>query len=364
MIKSIAIVVSAFTFLTLCTPSSAQKKKPSQKPAAAKSKKAPAKKTAAAKPGGPIVLGTTQLPGDFGKLGQTYTIGKSQPVNFTLNSAEYTVMPFISGGNWHGPTAEQKLLMLHYTVHNPRPSEFPYSWSAIRFTAVDASDTNRTYITAVNREGTTDNLSLSLKPAQKVGVVAAIMVPAAGVVPKLIVECEQGAPVIRYDLRGKVKALPEPFADPADSAGASARKEVPVPAGVFASMAAMDMRLDEVAFTTEALGRAEPQSGGRLVTAVFTIKNRGPGTLSYAWSTFNAVLKDTDGEKTEYNQVLLKARRDEPAQGNLAPGEEAKVRFAFPLPKDVAPKSLSITENSVVSHETARVFVFDLGGKG
>ena len=51
------------------------------------------------------------------------------------------------------------------------------------------------------------------------------MVPAAGVVPKLIVEREQGAPVIRYDLRGKVKALPQPFADPSDTTGATARED-------------------------------------------------------------------------------------------------------------------------------------------
>ena len=97
-----------------------------------------------------------------------------------------------------------------------------------------------------------------------------------------------------------------------------------MPAGAFASMAAMDMSLDEVAFTTESLGRAEPQNGGRLVTAVFTIKNRGPGPLNYAWSTFNATLRDADGEKTEYNQVFLKARRNEPRPGNLAPVRRRK----------------------------------------
>ena len=61
-----------------------------KKPAA---KKPAAKKPAPKKAGGPVVLGTTQLPGEFGKLGTTYTIGKRNPINFTLKSADYSVIP-------------------------------------------------------------------------------------------------------------------------------------------------------------------------------------------------------------------------------------------------------------------------------
>jgi hypothetical protein len=44
---------------------------------------APAPPPRRKKPTGPVVLGTTQLPGDFGQLGTTYTIGKAEPINFT-----------------------------------------------------------------------------------------------------------------------------------------------------------------------------------------------------------------------------------------------------------------------------------------
>ena len=75
------------------------KKKP---PAAAKKKPAPP-----AKKGGPVVLGTTQLPGDFGQFGTTYTIGKSYPLNFTLKSAEYSVTPLVIGNTTYAPKNDE-----------------------------------------------------------------------------------------------------------------------------------------------------------------------------------------------------------------------------------------------------------------
>ena len=153
-------------------------------PAFARNKKPATKPGKPVKPaGGPVVLGTTQLPGDFGKLGTTYTIGAREPINFTLKTAEYSVTPFTVCNNTYVPKGDEKLLVLHYTVHNPVPREQSYHWSGIRFTAVDARDTNHDYIQAVAREGENQPLSISLKPAQKLEVVDAILVPAEGVGP-------------------------------------------------------------------------------------------------------------------------------------------------------------------------------------
>ncbi|PNA17263.1 hypothetical protein C1X78_26055, partial [Pseudomonas sp. MPR-R1B] len=71
----------------------------------------------------PIVLGTQQLPGEFGKFGTTYTIGKQNPLNFTLVSATYRADRFI-GADFTGnrfawvPDASQKLLVIEYSVQN------------------------------------------------------------------------------------------------------------------------------------------------------------------------------------------------------------------------------------------------------
>ena len=106
-------------------------------PIYAQAKKASAKKSATVKPAtkpkanpnSPVLLGTTQLPGDFGQLGTTYTVGKSDPVNFTLKSAEYSITPLMVGNSIWVPKADQKLLVLHYTIHNPLKREQQYSWN-------------------------------------------------------------------------------------------------------------------------------------------------------------------------------------------------------------------------------------------
>ncbi len=330
--------------------------------ALAQNKKPVVKKPAAAKPAsGPVVLGTTQLPGDFGKLGTTYTIGKREPVNFTLRSAEYSVVPFTAGNNTWIPKADQKMLVLRYTIHNPLPKVQGYSWSALKFTAVDAKDTNHNFIQCVVREGEKEPLSIHLKPAQKIDVMAVLLVPAEGVVPKLIVEREREAPVIRYDLRGKAAGLPAPIADTADATGATARKEVPIAANAFAPIGVFDARLDSAAYTSETLIQREPGKGNRFLTAVFTLKNLTATPQSYHWGNFLATLKDADGEKVPYTQAILKATRDERTTGELAPGEEVRVRFFFPVSEKVEGKSVLLSEGKLVDVRTARVFAFDLG---
>lgn len=313
-----------------------------------------------AKPTGPIVLGTTQMAGDFGKLGTTYTIGTSEPINFTLERAEYSVEPVTVGTNTWVPTANQKLLVLHYSVHNPLPREQQYHWGAIRFTAVDARDTNQEYIQAVAREGEKEPLSLILKPAQKVAVTAAILVPAEGIVPKLIVERERGAPVIRYDLHGNVAPLPKFVAENSDTTGASALKEVPAAQGVFYPLGIFDTRLDEVSYVNGPLLRRDPGPGNRWVTAVFTIKNRTNRPENYTWSSYLPDLRDADGEKARYQQALLKATRDEINNGVLAPGEEGRIRFFFAVPEKVNGKVLRLAEGKQIDARVARVFAFDL----
>lgn len=322
---------------------------------------APPKKATAAKApagGGPVVLGTNQLPGDFGKLGQTYTIGTSEPLNFTLKSAAYSIAPVSIGQNTWVPKADEKLLVLHYTVHNPLSREQTYSASSLRFTAVDTQDTNHDSLPCVAREGERDPLVIALKPAQKLDVTTAILVPGTGVVPKLIVEREQGVPVIRYDLRGKVAPLPAAVA--ADPEGATALPEIPAQAGTFYAMGVFDVRLDSVGEVNGPLLRRAPEAGKRYVTATFTFRNRSNRSERYYWPDFRAELRDSDGEKAPDMQALVKATRDEADSGDLLPGEETRIRFFFPLPIGVAARTLKLGEGKRVDARTARVFAFDL----
>ena len=309
---------------------------------------------------GPIVLGTQQLPGEFGTLGQTYTIGQREPLNLTLRSAAYTIEPFVSGTNTWVPKADEKILLLRFTAHNPNPQDISLYSGSLKLTAIDQTDTNRKALDGMVREGLQEALSVSLKPAQKIDIMMAILVPASGVVPKLIVEREPGAPVIRYDLRGKVAGLPAYQADASDTTGATVRKQVPAEPGTFYPLGVFDTRLDLIGTVEGTLINRDPGQNKQWFTAIFTIKNRTATQQRYVWSDFVPELRDTDGEKAHWNQALLKASRDEVTYGNLGPGEEVRIRFFFDLPKGTMGKTLTLSEARLVHHTTARPFVFDL----
>ncbi len=303
------------------------------------------------------VAGTAQLAGGEGELGKTYTLGKNNPINFTLRSAEYTVSRVTVGSHVYAPNAGEKLLVLHYTVQNPTKREQGIDYSSFKFTAVDAKDVNQLFNNYIAREGSSEIYQAQLKPAQKIDLIAAWAVPAAGPIPKLIVERESGAPVLRYDLRGKAKPLVAPFADPADSSGATALQEVSAAAGTYYPLKTFDMRLESVSFSSDPIDKKAPAEGKRYLVATLSIKNASGPTAreaGYSYSNFKFDLKDADGEKTNFNGYLMKAGRDEHADGSLKPGEEYKFRVYFELPQNLSGQTLYASEGD------SRTYAFDI----
>lgn len=324
---------------------------------------ASAKKPAAATPPAgkqTIVLGTQQLPGDFGQFGQTYTIGKDSPLNFTLNRAEYSAARFVAGDTTCAPEAGQKLLVLHFTVQNPRPQQQAFYGNSVTFTAVDRKDVNHEGVEHVSREGARDDVQVELKPGQKLDVQAVIVVPEDGVIPKLIVKRQEGAPVIRYDLRGKVQPLPAPFADPADPAGATFAKMVTGQAGTFYPIGNVDVRFDGASYVAGALGGQEPEEGKRFLVVAATLRHAtNQRDLPYGGTNFEAELRTADGEKADYAQ-MLKASKDERLESTLSPGEELKVRFVFLVDKGAEVKTVGMREG--LPNGMSHTYAFDVSG--
>jgi hypothetical protein len=287
-----------------------------------------------------------------GKIGQTYTLGTDNHINFTLNSAEYTLERVNIDTHTYAPNGDEKLLLLRYTVHNPNKAERNYYWSTLSFTAVDAMNQNREFEQNVGSRETGESLNIDLKPAQKVEAYTVIKVPAKGVVPKLIVKPESGG-VIRYDLRGVAKPLTALFADPADKTGATAPGEISAQNGQYYPLQNFDIKVLETGYA-DALGETVPEEGKRFFVATVSLRNATKAEQRFYWATFKPTLVDADGEEVEWPQSLFKATRNEAAEGTLKPGQEYKARVYFPLPKDVAAKTLTLAEGE--SHS----FAFDV----
>jgi Copper amine oxidase N-terminal domain len=294
------------------------------------------------------VQGTAQLAGGAGELGKTYSLGKTDnALNFTLKSAEYSLAPVTVGSDVYATKATEKLLVLHYTVQNPQKREMNVYYGSFLITAVDDKDVNHRFDNYIAREGTSTKYDVSLKPAQKIDLYLAFAVPASGMVPKLIVERGDSSPVVRFDLRGKVKALPSSLADPADKSGASVLAEIPARPGQFYPMQKLGVRLESAAFSKDRLGDKPPADGKRYLVATFAIRNllpSGAPAVEFDYSNFKIKLQDADGERQEFGEYILKLARDEKARGTLNSGEEYKFRVYFTLPGDLAGKTISIAE--------------------
>jgi hypothetical protein len=180
-----------------------------------------------------------------------------------------------------------------------------------------------------------------------------IKVPAKGVVPKLIVKPDSGG-VVRYDLRGVAKTLASPFADPADKTGATALAEIPAQNGQYYPLQNFDIKVLETGYAA-ALGETVPEEGQRFFVAMVSIRNATKAEQRFYWATFKPTLTDADGEAAEWPQSLFKATRNEAAEGTLKPGQEYKARVYFPLPKDVAAKTLTLGEG-----EESHTYAFDV----
>lgn len=308
--------------------------------------------TPPAQPTRPPVQGTTQLDGNAAKIGQTFTLGKASPVNFTLISAEYATGRVAIGGTLVVPKADEKLLVLRFTAHNPTKQDL--ALYNLTFTAVDLLNVNHKHESSFVRAGTSEEYRASLKPAQKIELVSVIRVPASGVVPKLIVQNGDGG-VLRYDLRGAVKGVPAPFADARDASGATALKDAPAKLGVTYATGRYDMTFESVTFSSEALLDRTPPAGKRYVLATVALTNRGANDDSPSHYTFGRELLDADGEPVAF-WILAKGNRPEEAINRaVKPGETYRVRLVFVAPADVGLRQLTVREGN------GHGLVFDLG---
>lgn len=315
-----------------------------QKPAG-KSPQKPA--PAPAQQPGRIVLGTNQMAGDNGKFGLTYTIGQQRMLNITLTDARFSVERFNCGSYALTPGKDEKLLILTYTIHNPNPELTPYNSGTLKFTAVDQEDVNHEGQGQVVKKGLLEPLSVDLKPAQKIEVQAAILVPAKGTVPKLIVQHDSKGAVLRYDLREALKPLPAPFAGEGFDAVPTIKgeKETYYPALTY------DLKFVGTAFQERRLGVHTIGDEKIFFLPKFTFKKQ---TSTGHILRFRAQAVTEDGDRYEAG-AMVKGSVDEGVGQPTEFGQEMTARFDIVIPRKAKITSIRVWEEQ---GKESRSYVF------
>jgi hypothetical protein len=294
-------------------------------------------------------IGTTQWAGGDGVFKRPYSLGeKGNKMNITLKSAEYTVGLVAIGDHVFIPKEKEKLLVIHYTVHNPEKKEQSAFWATFHFTAVDSEDANHEYSQYVGQETNKKALNMRLKPAQKVEAYAVIKVGANGEVPKLIVKRGNG-PVLRYDLRGKVKPLPAEYADPSDPTGATALQTITGTIGTYYHAGEYDFRINSIEVKTEAVGENKPAKNKAFAVANVTLKNVSPSVNTVIWSTIKLELSTDAGSSRWLQQVMDAKFFERLSNMKVASEDEVDVIYLFDIKAGSNPDILTIeTRNKMV----------------
>ncbi len=319
---------------------------------------ATAKKAVKAVPKKTAASSTVQLAGNNGVFGTVYSIVKSSPIYFRLKSAEFTTGQVIVGETLYAPGADEKLLVLHFTLQNPQKSEQPIRSDTLKFTVVDAVNTNHEGDERWGDERNHSEVDMSLKPAQTIDIYTCITVPSKGTIPKLMVmpPSDNNGPILRYDLtspKNKVTALKAPFADPSDSSGYTALGVVQGKLNVLYPYYDFDFAVEKFEYTTDKLDKDEaPEDGTRYLVVTLLAKNKSPQNTLLRCDTIIPVLTTTDGDELEYQEMLL-ASANRPFNKDVRMGEENRVRIYFTLPERVTPKTLAIKEG-----ESGRIYEF------
>jgi hypothetical protein len=334
--KTLSLLTPAFLLLALGTVNA-----PDSLAAPSKTTKAKAKPAVKPKARKLIkeVMGTEQLTGWEGALGEMFTLGTNPPFNFTLKKAAYSAGRVNIGESPFWPKGDEKLLVLHFTVQNVKPTAMHFGSYYLNIKAVDSGGVTREYVRQIAREKTGESLSMTLNPGQKIDAYTAIPVAAWGEVPKLIVgnAYTAKAPIVRYDLRGKVAKLAAPFAEPKD--GTTALKLIAAKAGKFYPVTgSFDARLESVTYSSEKIKNYAPGAGKRFCIATFTLQNKSLRPYHFSQSVFRADLKDVDGEKTATPTPFSKARATKKRTPNSRQARKRVCVFTGNCPKKSMPK--------------------------
>jgi hypothetical protein len=298
-----------------------------------------------AKPAAPSTkptLGTSQLPGDNGKIGTIYQLGdKGAELHFTLDGATVATsfatvnQNLIAGKN-------ERLLVLNFTVHNPLKTEQVADSRSFKFSVVSPDDKNVEFNGAVYEPQKRTSISQMLKPAQKVKLSAVIPIFAQGPITKLMVARGPGA-ILRYNLSESLEKSTSVFAADGISIGNDATAELGKPF----DLAGYEIEIQEVAEASAAIGNYIPSATTGVYYAVVKFTNPMMQPLSVGWQYFTPVLTDENGENIHWSKDMFSMSSATAFSQDVEGGSSVRARYLFSGAKGLQLAKFKLTRNSI-----------------
>jgi hypothetical protein len=230
----------------------------------------------------------------------------------------------------------KKYLIINYTVQNPGKVSQAFDWASIHFTVVSAENANHENLEIVLNPEKMTRINLEIKPAQKVPAMTYVEVPATDPIPKLIAASGNG-PVLRFDLKGKVKKYTGMYAAPD---GITVLDVGNAKIGEKVELGQFDFTIEKVEESETAIGEVDLPEGQKLFVATIAFTNASKLNRALDSASYNITMKDTNGEPIEYRK-LIRAIGMSDINQEIKAGELLRGRMLFVGPKEA--KAASIT---------------------
>lgn len=283
------------------------------------------------------------MPGNSGKLGITYQLGNvGDELHFTLDSAEVALRCKTVEDNILAMHPD-KLLILNYTVQNPNKRELSFDYGSFKFTCVSPDDENRDSDSYAYHAERRTHFSVSLKPAQKVKAFVAFKVHGTGPITKLIVARGYNRPILRFDLKDKVKTMTSIFAPD----GMNVLQTVPAPFAKPFDFGAFDLNVETVEAAPGAVGQYQPAEGQTIFVATVSFTNMLNRPHRLGWGTFQPKLMDENGDNIEWCSDMLTITGNQTIDEQIECDQVKRGKIVFRGVKGQKPKKLKLFCNEL-----------------
>lgn len=291
--------------------------------------------------------GAVTAPGSWSEFGRTYRIGEDEPILFALDRAEYEAGRLVVGASPLVAKAGEKLLVAHFRVANPRRETIRVDSGRFEWTVVDAAGTTQTGCVTQGPVSSPDDFQLSLEPGATAECFVVIRTAGAGELRSLSVRnrASRGPSTARYDLRGKVRALPPPFVAAGDARGATVVELIDGRIRETCTTGIFDVTLSAI----EVIGEDSPEPANEeAVVAVYaTVRLANHGEVvsgALGGGSPRANLVDEDGVKWPCDSGTYELALPESFDVQIRPGESAEFRLRFWVRRGAKLRALHLEE--------------------
>jgi hypothetical protein len=288
------------------------------------------------------------LPADGkGEWGKTYSIRQGEPLYFTLQSAEYILDPVNIGNKGYSSRADEKQMLLHFTVQNPGTADRLCRYDQLIISATDESGNVHVQRQGWGFEGSKAIIQNNLAPKQQVSLYCLIPVPAKGEPLTINIKSNRtgDGPELKYDVHGHIPALQAPFADASDPNGATVLEKVQAKTQTFYPCDFFSINLENMAYTTNAIGNVTLSMGQRIFSCTMSVKNNFPDEHLLRYDTIQPVLISSNGQTLAVKGMTFENSTQAVGQA-LPGGEQLRVRIYFVVPDGFTPSQLQIKERN------------------